>query len=578
MRTRSWQGATFEWLLSAMILFLFSVIACAPILWYGASSGDSLVTNLIWLNNFSEQLSQGDLYPRWLMNMNRGAGSPTFYFYAPVSYYIASLPTLTMTGQNLIVALAWGECILLALSGISFYWYARSRFSSVIATSCSMLYMLLPYHFETDLLQRQDIAELASYIWMPLLLYYTDELLKKRRGMVGLSATYALLVLSHLPSALISTICFAGYTLVCLPSCNKSSCLLMFFFSVALGLLLSGIYWVPALFSQKYVHPEAWWGSYFDFHRWFFPVRSTAFLKLSPTALPFITRLFFIVCLVAAMFFACWLAEVRRRKELDSQFMKGQLALAIVALFMMSSASSVVWEIVPELWKIQFPWRFFLILDFATALAALSALDLMYRSKDWIAGAALVTTIGLLVLSLATAGFRDVLDSMYRPWLLKTLDDPIRRAIDVPEYETKWNPANSDDISKMITGLDKVTYDHVNGSISIVRWKPRDIRFTANLRAPTWIITRQFYYPNWRARRKDGSLLPLVPEKSNGLILLYLPQGIYDVRLKLELSPEEQVGLLLTLSGVAVILFFSVGRRRYSGSKWRLDFRRFPQA
>ena len=47
--------------------------------------------HLKWSKHFVEQFWQGDVYPRWLINMNDGLGSPTFFFYAPIPYYFSSL-------------------------------------------------------------------------------------------------------------------------------------------------------------------------------------------------------------------------------------------------------------------------------------------------------------------------------------------------------------------------------------------------------------------------------------------------------------------------------------------------------
>ena len=36
------------------------------------------------------QLWSGELYPRWLLGMNSGFGSPTFFVYGPLPYYAAA--------------------------------------------------------------------------------------------------------------------------------------------------------------------------------------------------------------------------------------------------------------------------------------------------------------------------------------------------------------------------------------------------------------------------------------------------------------------------------------------------------
>src|SRR5205823_6430575 len=45
----------------------------------------------VWYTHFSHQLWAGDLYPRWLAGMNGGLGSPVFFFYPPLPYFLTSI-------------------------------------------------------------------------------------------------------------------------------------------------------------------------------------------------------------------------------------------------------------------------------------------------------------------------------------------------------------------------------------------------------------------------------------------------------------------------------------------------------
>ncbi|HEY9847696.1 MAG TPA: hypothetical protein V6D03_16055, partial [Candidatus Caenarcaniphilales bacterium] len=64
------------------------LILTLPAISYGIFAAHDLVAyHLKWSKHFAEQFWLGDLYPRWLLEMNAGLGSPTFFFYAPVPYY-----------------------------------------------------------------------------------------------------------------------------------------------------------------------------------------------------------------------------------------------------------------------------------------------------------------------------------------------------------------------------------------------------------------------------------------------------------------------------------------------------------
>ena len=54
----------------------------------------------VWYTNFAAQFWSGDLYPRWLQNVDMGLGGPTFFFYPPTPFFITSLFQPIFAGQR----------------------------------------------------------------------------------------------------------------------------------------------------------------------------------------------------------------------------------------------------------------------------------------------------------------------------------------------------------------------------------------------------------------------------------------------------------------------------------------------
>ncbi len=130
------------------IIVVIGALVCLPTFIYGAPNGHSIVYNLVWLREFSAQLAGGELYPRWLLDVNEGAGSPAFFFYAPVPFYIASFGAAFCTSCDISIKLAVGEWLLFISSGVAFYAFARHVAKPWPAILSALLYMLLPYHLE----------------------------------------------------------------------------------------------------------------------------------------------------------------------------------------------------------------------------------------------------------------------------------------------------------------------------------------------------------------------------------------------------------------------------------------------
>ncbi|MFT3930737.1 MAG: 6-pyruvoyl-tetrahydropterin synthase-related protein [Spongiibacteraceae bacterium] len=546
--------------LAFVALFIVAALACAPMLWYGAPNGHSIIYNLVWLKSFSAQLAQGDLYPRWLMDMNHGAGSPAFYFYAPLPFYLASIPDLLAPNLKLTVLLAWGEWLILALSGAAFFQYARRRYSMGVAWFCAVVYMLLPYHFEINLWRRQDIGELTNYIWMPLILYYTEKLFEGRRAFAGLAICYALMMMSHLPSALLFSIAIGCYVLVLLWFRHSWRHFPRFAIAIAVGILLAGVYWVPALTSEQYVRSEKLWTPYFDFHHWFFPLNDAPHHDINSNA--FAQRLFTMVGVSTVIFSLCWLPAFRWRETIGTKKLLGCLALIGVAWFLMSPASEFVWENAPELWKVQFPWRIAMVVDLAAAIAVLHAVHCLQIHRDWFSAMALVIALSALGWGLATMNVKHKLDPFDNPWWITGRDTAVRNGLDAPEYTTMWNHSTSADTSTEIAGEEQLNYDVAGGAIDVVQWMPRDIVLQVNLQQATRLRVRQFFFPNWRATTESGEVLTLTAAPDNGLLMMDLPAGDYRVELRLAKLPQELIGTGASLAGLALLFGGVIWRNR----------------
>ena len=536
------------------IMVLIALAVCAPMLLSGAPHGHSYTYNLSWMQGFTAQLAQGDLYPRWLVEGNFGGGSAAFYYYAPFPFYVTAIPGLLFPQSSPLMQLAWGEWMLIALSGVAFVVYARERFALPVAVPAAAIYMVLPYHFEIDLWQRQDVGELAAYIFMPLILLYTDRIFDKRRGVVGLAVSYALLVLSHLPSALLFSICLGVYVIALIRGRESAGLLLKFAGGVIVGLMLSAVYWVPALSSLHYVHAAEglWTLPQFDFHKWFFPVQDS--LRQLPILPVIAERLFAILCAMTLVFLICGSSCWRWREAIGARKMVGALAMLAIAWFLMTPLSTFVWEHAPALSKVQFPYRLGVVVDVTAALAALYAMHCAYTQRDRIATAAVLGAAALLGWSLMTGHFQHDLGDWRKPGVVALREQFVRDRGEAREYITRWSTQES---GARIQRQDRIVYDKSAGTFSVSRWNARDIGFDVSATRPVQVTVRQFYFPNWRAVTESGLELKVSPSTPDGLTVVDLPKGTYRVSLRLEMLPQEWIGTLTTLLAVLGLLAFS---------------------
>src|SRR5438552_13603249 len=341
------------------IIWTVATLLMLPAFALGHIISDNSFTNVNWSQGFARQLFLGHLYPRWLPEMNAGAGSPVFYFYGPLPFYLTA-PFHLIVGPRLAVLL--GMWLMLGLSGQAFEALAANFVEETAALIASLAYMAMPYHLLVDIWLRSDLGELGAYIFIPLCLLCVFQLASGPRWTFALAASLAGLLLCHLPSALL----FAPFlTVFCLYAAMRSdfaTTIVRAATAAVLSLGLAAAYIVPALLQQNLIH-AANWNTYLPSRNLLFTRRNLAFeLLLDAIAAGALT--------IGAI---CVASAIRQKRW---QRFAPWAIFAAAALFLASPVSGWAWDALPRAFdKIQFAWRVLLPLDIASCMLLALALD-----------------------------------------------------------------------------------------------------------------------------------------------------------------------------------------------------------
>ncbi len=405
---------------------------------------------------------------------------------------------------------------------------------------------------------------------MPLILHCTEHLLdagnaEPRFAIAGLGLAYAALMFSHLPSGLLFSICLGAYVLVRqLRACSPPA-LRRFAAGIALGVALAAVYWVPALFAQQYIQSDKLWTPYFDFHRWLYPATAEQ-------GNPFARRLIALID-VTTLVFALLCAAVWLQGRARFARLLPALVLMGCAWFLISPASVWLWEYAPALWKVQFPWRAVIAMDFATAIAAMFALQGL-RDRIEPRQAVLVAGAGAaLLFCLATADIRNTLGPVDNARAITTGFYAVRDGLDAPEYTTPWSQLSPRDIvSDDRLFDDEIDYNEQNGVVRVVEWAPREIALNVKLQRPTDLEIRQFYFPHWKVFAQNLRIaLHPQPAKRTGLMRIRAPAGQYQLRLAMVPLVQELIGGAVSL--VALLVVFALLRGQLAAALRRCSAR-----
>ena len=150
--------------------------------------------------------SDGKIIPGMYDDMGYGEG----IFYPQLSHHIGALTLRVISpfGLSALTAMKMSYILILAISGITMYWFMKKITKGKIAPALvsSIFYMLTPYHLSC-IIRRDAMAETAIYMFLPIVLWslcYLRE--KNNRRFLGL---FVIGVVGCLNTHLVMTVFFA---------------------------------------------------------------------------------------------------------------------------------------------------------------------------------------------------------------------------------------------------------------------------------------------------------------------------------------------------------------------------------
>ncbi len=583
-------GGRRELIIHLAVLIGICLAVTWPTLIYGAPdhSHDGIY-HAVWAQQFSSQFWQGDLYPRWFTDVNGGFGGPSGFFYPPLASYGACLFWPLVAARNSGAWLVAGYSLALAaiLSGITAYLWLRSLTRPGSALLGAVVYVIAPYHLAIDLCQRGASAEFWVFAWLPLVMLSAEGLMRRSRWAIpGAAVGYGLAILSH-PTV---TLCFTPVPLAYLfcfsASKERLRATATFIAALLLGVGLSAIYLFPAMLDQNKSYFSMYTSGSADYHRnWLWQntgeladmgrylyrtfartpqlifwetVLKMQFLLVTLATLPAIVGLFFLI----------------RRFEQAGRLRGIALfytAMALLYSFLMIKTSGFIWEVVPLLKNLQFPFRLNVILVVCVAALASLAGPYLLQSRT----RAITLFLALIVMVWLGADF----------WVFTRAFSALRSAshqgeervpqwihaqMDPPEMWPK--PANVFMNPNMTALKDFVAFDRfvlahppkatqleafstgiASGTAQVESWKPRYIVLKIDAARDSELTLNYFYYAGWQGRIEGAVNLLTVSPSPDGLIQVNVPQGNYDLVLELPRDRPERAGIITSLLSLLLL-------------------------
>lgn len=541
------------------IVCLTAVVLMLPILVFGIPSGNDLPQHFQFAQAYYDSLTGGDGFPNWSARENFGYGSIGIRFYPPLSYYV--LAFARMISGNWFDAAWLAFTFWMVLGCVGVYFWARWWMPPKMSALAGAFYAIIPYHLN-QLYISFVYADFAGAAILPFCFAFQTRVFKrgKKSDVLGLAVFYALLVLTHLPSAIIGSMSLAVYALILLEKKKAFRQLASSAAAAFLGLAASSYYWLAMVIEMGWLNhaTEKYQSGHYYFGNRFFPMYLSGTIKDNKDNLilsDIITSFCLLFLASAAVYFFYQKTE-NFGDGRAAQIFRFVLPLGLFAVFMATPLSYPVWKILTPLQKIQFPMRWMALVSMCGAIVtAATAYFLLkgefLKKRSWIYASMIFLALFFII------DFTYMLyPSAFMPIERAQFEQDMRELPDKPNYVFWWAIWSKEDALKI---KEKVLSG--GRAVEIADWNPEQRSFTVEAGAPVSARIATFYYPRWKAEVNGR---PVEPEKDeNGALLIPLPAERSTVRLYFEepsiVRASSLVSFLAWLFIVGSGLFLTAG-------------------
>jgi hypothetical protein len=402
------------------------------------------------------------------------------------------------------------------LTCVTCYHWLKNITQPPRALLVSVLVLFMPYRMEA-MLFRAGYAEIWGLALMPLFFMSLHRLmLQKPTAMPATAGATGLLLLTHVPLAMVSAVIGAIYVLV-MGGRDRLRLAGRAVLAALWGISMAVFYIVPAIYFRRFMQPPEqagetpWANGFLSAQNVTEQGRVVAGDAMAMLAL---------VLLALITLWRCkTIANKHTRREV-----KAWLAGSVLAALLLFPVSAPLYDALKPWSGIVFPWRMQAVFVFATAFLLAVWMEHFVKPKKlktWKADYGMLLAL-MVLLSFFMVGVRP--DD-------KTLEQKIitTRLAAEPEYRTIWTDAVHFNDAYFFARMDKkppqAQIVSGRGKLVVEQWNWDDMVIDADIARAATVRLDHFYFPIWSAQLEGGQTIELRAEDKTGQILLVLPAG-----------------------------------------------------
>jgi uncharacterized membrane protein len=327
----------------------------------------------------AQALKDGQFPVRWVGDLGYGYGYPIFNFYAPLPYYVGA--GFVILGFDALIATKIIIGLGVLLAALSMFFLAKKIWGSWGSMISSVLYVFAPYH-AVQVYVRGALGELWAYALIPFIFLGVIFVYERKtlKGVLLGGSSFALVILSHnifgmlLGGILSLFFLFEIIKYILRKADTKIIFGLLGIITIGLG--LSAFFWLPALSEAHLTRSYTLTQGTNDFREhfvyldqlWDWPWGYAGSAPGRADGMSFkIGKVHLIVALIGLLSLIVVIKKTPNSKKVITTLLVLGL---ITSVFMTTALSARVWELVPPLAYLQYPWRFLVLIVFCVSLLA----------------------------------------------------------------------------------------------------------------------------------------------------------------------------------------------------------------
>ena len=571
------------------LILLCAAVALVPQMIRGPSCGHDFDFHLVSWIDALHSWRQGIVYPHWTPTPNFGAGEPRFVFYPPLTWMAGALLGVVVPWRFVPQVLVF---ILFAATGLATRALARQAFGEGVATLAGCAALFSGYALFTAY-ERAAFAEMTGGFWVPLMLIMilrehswsptlaTKTNTSRRWGTrrilaAGLDRSVLLLALvvagawlSNAPLGVMLSYLLAGVSVLVAVLAKSWIPALRAAIAAALGLGLSAFFWLPAAWEQRWVairqainDP----GLLIE-NSWLFARHADPRLELHDIELIRVSAI--AVTMVAVALVGVGISWWLRTLPADRCWWIPIAIIPVAVLFLQFPISAFLWNMLPKMRFLQFPWRWLVVLE--------APMGIFFASALWTGGRlwrGLVATACCFAFAAATVfAMVSLFQGCDQDDEVRGILRDYREGTGVPGTD-EYAPPGADNyviptglpfaclLTNPATILGKGDPDMTpdwspdQGSCQATYGEagqsPEHRRLRADIPHAGYLVLRLRTYPAWRVS-VNGKTVAAMPAREDGLMAVPVPPGPVELNADWTTTRDVLLGRLISIAALAVI-------------------------